>query len=308
MNAHARIVVIASADSWYARDLQRAAEARGHAMRCVSFSQLGARINESKEWVSKGEGEGEGTTGREGSDAVIVRTMPPGSLEQIVFRMNALARLECMGVPVLNPPRALEIAVDKYLALARLKDAGFLVPDTFACQTLPAAREAFERLGGDVVIKPLFGGEGRGILRVTDSVLMTRVASALVQLQSIVYVQRFIPHHGADQRLLVVGEEVFGMVRENAGDWRTNVSLGATTRPLPMTPRLVEQAHAAASIVGAPLCALDLLPGRDGQTYALEVNAVPGWRALNRTLDVDIADRVVSLTLRQIHAAQRHDG
>ena len=32
--------------------------------------------------------------------AVIVRTMPPGSLEQVVFRMNLLPRLEAAGVQV----------------------------------------------------------------------------------------------------------------------------------------------------------------------------------------------------------------
>ena len=48
------------------------------------------------------------------ADAVLVRTMPPGSLEQVVFRMDLLARLEAAGIPVVNPPRAIEAAVDKY--------------------------------------------------------------------------------------------------------------------------------------------------------------------------------------------------
>ena len=56
-------------------------------------------------------------------DGVLVRMMPPGSLEQVVFRMDALHRVAAAGVPVLNPPRAVEAAVDKYLTLALL-DAG----------------------------------------------------------------------------------------------------------------------------------------------------------------------------------------
>ena len=39
-----------------------------------------------------------------GVDAVIVRTMPPGSLEQVVFRMNLLARLESAGFGVDRVP------------------------------------------------------------------------------------------------------------------------------------------------------------------------------------------------------------
>src|SRR5690606_4148974 len=100
--------------------------------------------------------------------AVLVRTMPPGSLEQVVFRMDLLNRLAAGGTLIVNPPRAIEVAVDKYLATCKLQQAGLLVPDTVTCQTVDDAMQAFEELGGDVVIKPLFGAEGRGIARVND--------------------------------------------------------------------------------------------------------------------------------------------
>ena len=64
-----------------------------------------------------------------GPDAIIVRTMPPGSLEQVVFRMDALMRLEAEGVTIVNPPKAIECAVDKYLATTRLASAGLPVPE-----------------------------------------------------------------------------------------------------------------------------------------------------------------------------------
>lgn len=287
-----RIAVLGSADSWYTHDLRRAAEARGHELIALPFTELQADIS------SDGESIGSGGQRLDDVDAVIVRSMPGGSLEQVVFRMNALARLEANGVRVLNPPRALEIAIDKYLALAKLRDAGLLTPDTECCQTWEQAMDAFERLGDDVVIKPVFGGEGRGITRVSDPALMLRAAKSLAQLGSVIYLQRFLPHGGFDQRLLVLGDEVFGMIRRNTHDWRTNVSLGATTEPLTLTPELAEQARAASAVVGAPFCAVDLLPANDGQTYALEVNAVPGWRALGRTLGVDVADKVVEFAMR----------
>ena len=58
--------------------------------------------------------------------------MPPGSLEQVVFRMDALHRVVAAGIPVLNPPRAVEAAVDKYLTLSLLDQAGISVPATWA--------------------------------------------------------------------------------------------------------------------------------------------------------------------------------
>jgi ribosomal protein S6--L-glutamate ligase len=79
-------------------------------------------------------------------DAVIVRTMPPGSLEQVVFRMDALHAAAAAGVKVLNPPRAVEVCVDKYLTNVRLVRAGLPVPETVVCQRADDALTAFDSL------------------------------------------------------------------------------------------------------------------------------------------------------------------
>ncbi len=131
-----RIAVLGAPDSWYFADLKRAAGAE-HDLSAVPFSQISSEIDPSGAQVA--------SSGQRLNDfdAVLVRTMPPGSLEQVVFRMDALARLEAAGVRVLNPPRAIEAAVDKYLATARLQAVGLLVPRTFACQRADEALRRF---------------------------------------------------------------------------------------------------------------------------------------------------------------------
>ncbi len=111
--------------------------------------------------------------------------MPPGSLEQVVFRMNALAQLEKSNTLVLNPARSLEIAVDKYLTLARLADARDASPGHHHLPNVAAAMDAFGKLGGDVVVKPIFGGEGRGITRIDDPALALRAFKMLEQLGAV---------------------------------------------------------------------------------------------------------------------------
>jgi ribosomal protein S6--L-glutamate ligase len=281
-----RIAILAAADSWYWKDLVRAAGDR-HEMRQAAFSEIASRIDGGGASVWSGD------VRLDDCDAVLVRTMPPGSLEQVVFRMDALARLEAAGRLVLNPPRAIEGAVDKYLALARLQAAGLLVPRTIACQTVDDALAAFTELGGDVVIKPLFGAEGRGIARVTDEATAWRTFKLLVDLRAVIYLQEFIPHEGHDLRLFVLGRRLLGMRRSNPHDWRTNVSRGARTEPLEPDDELADMARRAAEAVGAPIAGVDVLPGRDGRLYAIEVNAVPGWQALARTLKRDVAAMVL---------------
>jgi ribosomal protein S6--L-glutamate ligase len=234
-------------------------------------------------------------------DVVLVRTMPAGTLEQVVFRMDALGRLEAAGCVVINPPRAIESAVDKYLASAKLHEAGLPTPRTLVCQTIDAALDGFERLGGDVVVKPLFGGEGRGMTRVCDQALAERAFRLLTQLGAVIYLQEFIPHEGYDLRLLVLGDRVLTARRSNPNDWRTNVSRGATMAPADPPPHLADMARRAADALGAPLAGVDLLPARDGQVYVLEVNAVPGWRALAKTLDIDVAALVLEYASASYH-------
>jgi RimK family alpha-L-glutamate ligase len=280
------IAVLSTADSWYFRDLQRAAADR-HQLTPVSYKGLAVRMYAGEVEIHSG------ATQLTGVGALLVRSMPPGSLEQIVFRMDALARLEAAGVAVVNPAKAIEAAVDKYLATAQLQAAGLHVPPTIVCQTTADAMDAFETLGGDVVVKPIFGGEGRGITRVTDAAMAHRVFTALEQIGSALYLQQFIPHDGIDWRLLVIGDEVLGMRRVNPDDWRTNISLGAKAEPLEVTAQLASMARRAAATCGASIAGVDLLPGRDGLLYAIEVNGVPGWRALAEVTGIDVAKRVL---------------
>ena len=274
--------VLCNPDSWYLKDLRRAAADR-HEITASSFRDLVASL------AVPGQTFAGGALPLERIDGLLVRTMPPATLEQVVFRMDVLGQLEATGMPVVNPARAVEAAVDKYLASAKLAAAGLLTPPTIVCQTADEGLAAFHRLGGDVVVKPLFGSEGRGITRITDEPLAERAFGMLAQLGAVLYVQQFIPHDGSDLRVLVVGNQRWAMRRRNPLDWRTNVSRGATPEPAELTDELVELATRAAQAIGAPVAGVDLLPARDGRLYAIEVNAVPGWQALSRTLKVDVA-------------------
>jgi len=276
-----RFAILSGGNGWHVRDLCRAAASLGHDALAVDFRRVTAGLGVSTDSLT-------------GFDAVLVRTMPPGSLEQVVFRMDVLHRLQSRGVTVLNPPAALEACVDKYLASARLEAAGLLVPPTAVCQHADAALEAFVELGGDVVIKPLFGSEGRGMVRVSDPETAWRVCRTLERTQAVLYLQKFVRHAGWDLRAFVVGGRVLAAMRRHArDDWRTNVAQGGRAEPARLSAAEEELALRAAAAVGAMVAGVDLLPGPGGELYVLEVNAVPGWRALAPVSGIDVAAELV---------------
>src|SRR5579871_4200893 len=107
---------LVSGSGWHVADLKRAAGRMGLTLHALPFAEVSATVSQP----GRPDSVRVGRIDLVQVDGVLVRMMPPGSLEQVVFRMDALHRVAAKGVPVLNPPRAVEVAVDKYLALAML--------------------------------------------------------------------------------------------------------------------------------------------------------------------------------------------
>jgi RimK family alpha-L-glutamate ligase len=282
-----RIAILSAGTGWHVQDLIRAANELGHIAAAVDFRSLSAGVEIAPTTLS-------------GFDAAIVRTIPAGSLEQVVFRMDVLHAASLRGLPILNPPRAVETCVDKYLTNVRLAAAGLPTPPTHVAQQAEDALAAFEQLDRDVVIKPVFGAEGRGMQRISDRELAWRTFRVLEQTGQLIYQQQFIPHPGHDLRVLVMGGKVrAAMQRKAANDWRTNVAQGGTPHRIELSPRETDLAIRAAEAVGCPVAGVDLLPGPKGALYVIEVNAVPGWRALAPTCKIDVATEIVRFLIEE---------
>lgn len=282
------LVILTAGEGWHACDLLRAAKDEGVAARLERFDLLRASA-----------GHGSPRAALEG-DAIIVRTMPRGSLEQVIFRMDALHAAVLAGIEVINSPRALETAIDKYLSLVRLGEAGLPIPETRVDQTLTDALSSYEALGGDVVLKPLFGSEGRGLERL-QTPHDARISFERVLAETgLVYQQVFVDHPGEDLRAFVLdGEVIAAMSRRSTSGFITNVAQGGVPAHVTLDPKTRDLAVRGAAAVGARVAGVDILPARDGRVFVLEVNAVPGWRALARVSGVDCARAIVRSAVRR---------
>ena len=227
------------------------------------------------------------------ADAVLARIIPNGSLEQIIYRVDALHWIEERGVPVMNSPRAIERSVDKFYTTALLQEAGLPTPETVVCESAADAMAAVRAMG-DVIIKPIFGSMGHGMVRVSDPDVAFRVVRALEQVRAVFYVQRAVDHGGRDVRVFVVGGRVLGAIERRApdGEWRTNVSRGGSARPFELPPAWEQLALRAAAAVGADYAGVDLLPvarrrrvRAGGQRHSRMAGAAAGDRARRRRRD-----------------------
>jgi RimK family alpha-L-glutamate ligase len=248
-------------------------------------------------WISKGPAMQVRGVPLDDCRALLVRTIPAGSLEQIIFRMDALHRLEKSGVRVVNSASGIERTVDKYYTSFLLADAGIPTPRTLVTEDFETALAACREMG-DVVVKPLFGSEGKGLVRASDEETAYRILRAWELNRYIFYIQEYLSHFQRDIRAFVVGDEVVAaMVRRGTG-WKTNFSRGAELEPIRLDPALEELAIRAARLLGLDYAGVDLMPAENGKTYVIEINSIPGWRGLQSTTRENIAHHVVDYVLK----------
>src|SRR4051794_10754576 len=281
-----RVAVVGSTGGWHAERLERALGARGHACAFAPVTRMVSRVDG-----------GISVRGRDVAlddcDAVIVRGIPRGSLEQIVFRVDALHALAAAGVRVVNDPFAIERAIDKFLASALVATAGVPTPRTVACERAEDALAGFDAPGGDVIVKPLFGSMGFGMARVEDPDVAQRVFRALEIERAVYYLQEAVPHDGIDVRAMVVGDRVVAAIERVGTGWRANLARGASARSIALDEERVRLCVRAAATVGADYAGVDLLRAADGRDYVLEVNGIPGWRGVESATGVDVAAALV---------------
>jgi len=285
-----KIGIMASQAGWHVRALQEALQRRGAEAPFFPITRFCA-------WVYGRVHLEAGSDAIESCQALLVRTIPIGSLEQIIFRMDALHRLERLGTKVINSPTAIERTVDKYYTSFLLQDAGIPTPRTAVTENFEQALTAFRELK-DVVLKPLFGSEGKGMLRLSDEDLAYRTFRALELGRYVYYIQEFIPHGQDDFRAFVIGDRVVAAMRRKGSTWKSNVAQGAQVEPVTLPPEMEELSMRASRLVGTDYAGIDLLQADDGRIYVLEVNSIPGWRGLQQTTTQNIAELIVDHILK----------
>jgi RimK family alpha-L-glutamate ligase len=282
-----RVAILGSTGGWHAERLERALAARGHELGFAAVTRMVGRVDG-----------GVAVRGREialdACDVVLVRGIPRGSLEQVVFRVDALHALAAAGVRAVNAAPAIERTVDKFLASALLAAADVPTPRTVACERPDDALAAFADLGSDVIVKPLFGSMGFGMARVEDPDVAARVFRALEIERAVYYLQETLPHDGVDVRALVVGERVIAAIERVATGWRANLARGARARAIELDDARAELCVRAAAALDTDYAGVDLLQAADGRDYVIEVNGIPGWRGVEEATGVDVADALVA--------------
>ncbi|CAB3748947.1 ATP-grasp domain-containing protein [Paraburkholderia humisilvae] len=321
-SADLRVAIMTDETGWHTARLKKAFRARGVDARCIDLAAC--RIDTT--WEPYGlalPGFGHALP-----DAVFVRGIAGGTFEQVTLRLGILHALRECGVPVYNDARAIERSVDKSMTSFLLHRSGVPTPATWAGESAAFAQRVLMRetaAGHQVVLKPLFGSQGKGLRRLGASARRDGTLVPLPPLaryQQVAYLQRFVGitrrtaprlHAGPafDWRVLVIGTRaVAAMQRVGGRGWIHNVARGARCEPAVLDDTLAQTAVRATQALGLDYAGVDLIPSPDSHDAAhasplvLEVNGVAAWRGLQTVTPFDIAAALVDDLLdRKLAAA-----
>jgi RimK family alpha-L-glutamate ligase len=235
-------------------------------------------------------------------DAVLVRTMPAGSFEQVTLRLGVLHALGLLGVTVINTASSIERCVDKSMTGFMLARASLPTPPAWTLERLPEATaivEAEAALGHRVVAKPLFGAQGKGLRLVADAADLPEEA----EVGGVWHLQRYVGLESGwrDHRVLVIDGRPIAAMERLGTDWITNIHQGGVPRPAAAEGPLARLAVEAAAAVGAFYAGVDLIETETGP-MVLEVNSMPAWRGLQSVAQVDIARELALAVVAAVRA------
>ncbi|MCB5189639.1 RimK family alpha-L-glutamate ligase [Methylobacillus arboreus] len=296
-----RIPVFTDDPGWHGKRLKEVFAARGYEAVFISLKDCAFNIGGNGQPAVLIPGFENGLP-----KGVFVRGVPGGTLQQVIARLDVLHALKLLGVVVYNDGRAVERTVDKAMTSFLLHLNQVPTPQTWVCESRHQAHDVYLRetmAGRPLVIKPLFGSQGQGVRKLTREtpfpVPMEEHVDGLYYLQSYIDSGEGAWH---DHRVFVIrGHAVAAMIRHGS-HWVNNVAQGGRCEVITAEGELAQLAEAAARAVSVDYCGVDIIRGRDGRPYVLEVNSIPAWKGLQGATGLNVAQLLVDDFLSCIHA------
>lgn len=229
-------------------------------------------------------------------------------LERCVSYFRGLhftACLEFLDIPVINSYDVADKCGNKLVTSLLLKKHGIPTPKTYFTFSSEEASNLINKVGFPIVIKPIIGSWGRGILPLRDKDTM----EAVIEMRDIVdgshdriyYLQEMIDRPPRDIRAITVGDQVIAaMYRKSQGDFKTNIALGGDPEMCEITNELEDICIKASKAIGGGILGVDLMEDEKRGLVVHEVNNTVEFKGLARVAKKNIPQEMINFALNYI--------
>ena len=229
-------------------------------------------------------------------------------LERCVSYFRGLhftASLEFMDIPVLNKFDVASICGNKMFMTLLLKKNNIPTPKTYFSFSSQSAAENLEKVGYPLVIKPVIGSWGRGVMPIKDKDTMDAVFEIRDITDSphdrIYYLQELIKRPPRDIRVITIGDEpIAAMYRKSSGGFKTNIALGADPELCEITKEMEDMAAKASNAMGGGILGIDMMEDDEKGLVVHEVNNTVEFKGLARVAKRNIPKEMIEFALNYV--------
>ena len=219
--------------------------------------------------------------------------------------LHFTASLEFMDMPVLNKFDVARVCGNKMFMSLLLKKNNIPTPKTYFSFSSESAAENLEKVGYPLVIKPVIGSWGRGVMPIKDKDTMEAVFEIRNITDSphdrIYYLQELIKRPPRDIRVITIGDEtIAAMYRKSSGGFKTNIALGADPELCEITKEMGDMAAKASKAMGGGILGIDMMEDNERGLVVHEVNNTVEFKGLAKVAQRNIPKEMVEFALNYI--------
>jgi [lysine-biosynthesis-protein LysW]---L-2-aminoadipate ligase len=212
--------------------------------------------------------------------------------------LHFTACLEFLEVPVINEFAVANNCGDKLMMSLLLKKNNVPTPKTYFSFSAEAAKENLEKVGYPLVLKPVIGSWGRGVMPLKDK----DTVDAMFELRElsdgphdrIFYLQELVKRPPRDIRVITVGDSaIAAMYRKSSGGFKTNIALGANPELCEITKEIEDVCAKASQAVGGGILGVDLMEDEKKGLVVHEVNNTVEFKGLSKVAKHNIPREMV---------------
>jgi len=216
--------------------------------------------------------------------------------------LHVTACLEFLDVPVINKFSVANNCGNKLMMSLLLKKNNVPTPKTYFSFSAEAAKETLEKVGYPLVLKPIIGSWGRGVIQLKDK----DTADAMFELRElsdgphdrIFYLQELVKRPPRDIRIITVGDRaIAAMYRKSSGGFKTNIALGADPELCNISNEMEDVCAKASQAVGGGILGVDLMEDEKNGLVVHEVNNTVEFKGLAKVAKNNIPKEMVEFAI-----------
>ena len=216
--------------------------------------------------------------------------------------LHFTACLEFLGMLVINKFEVASVCGNKLTMSLLLKKNNVPTPKTYFSFSADAAKENLEKVGFPLVLKPVIGSWGRGVMPLKDK----DTVEAMFELRElndgphdrIYYLQELVKRPPRDIRVITVGDQaIAAMYRKSSGGFKTNIALGAEPELCEISKEIEDVCAKASKAVGGGILGIDLMEDEKKGLVVHEVNNTVEFKGLSKVAKKNIPREMVEFAL-----------